>query len=101
MKLSAGYTLEQLLTVYRIKAEIPESLSNVKVSLYGASFIEAVWRNVSWVDEAVKAYLKAETFVTDLQFAEECWKDRLEHNGYWLQLECGRNRKIRLCVYMD
>lgn len=101
MKLKVGYTLKQLLEVYGKKAEIPESLVSEKVGIYGVSFIEAFERKESWIDTAIEAYLGTEQFTKDLQNAEECWKNRLECNDYWLQLECDKNRKICLSVDMD
>lgn len=100
MKLKVGYTLKQLLEVYEKKAEVPESLANEKVSIYGFSFIEAFKRKESWIDTAVEAYLGTEEFTKDLQNAEECWKNRLECNDYWLQIEIDSG-KIRLDVDMD
>ncbi len=100
MKLKVGYTLKQLLEVYEKKAEVPESLANEKVSIYGLSFIEAFKRKESWIDTAVEAYLGTEEFIKDLQNAEECWKNRLECNDYWLQIEIDSG-KIRLNVDMD
>lgn len=101
MKLKVGYTLEQLLEVYGKKAEIPEALAKIKISIYGLSFIKALKREELWIDTAVDAYLETEEFTKDLQDAEKCWKNRLECNNYWLQLECDKNRKIRLSVDMD
>ncbi len=101
MKLKAGYTLEQLLEVYDKKAEIPELLASVEVSIYGLQFVKAYEDEEPWIDTAVEAYLGTEEFCKDLQRAEECWKNRLECANYWLQLECDRNRKIRLTVDMD
>lgn len=101
MKLKVGYTLEQLLEAYGKKAEIPELLVSETVSIYGLPFIEAYKDKEPWIDIAVEAYLGTEEFCKDLQIAEECWKNRLECNDYWLQLECDRNRKIRLTVDMD
>ena len=101
MKLKVGYTLNQLLEVYGKKSEIPKSLSSVEVSIYGLSFIEALKAKESWIDTAVEAYLGTEEFIKDLREAEQCWASRLECNDYWLQLECDKNRKIRLTVDMD
>lgn len=101
MKLKSGYTLKQLLEVYGKKVEIPELLVSVGVSIYGLDFIEALEKEEAWIDTAVEAYLGTEDFIKDLRNAEECWVNRLECNDYWLQLECDRNRKIRLNVDMD
>lgn len=101
MKLKVGYTLKQLLEVYGKKAEIPESLVNVEVLIYGRPFFEALKRKESWIDTAVEAYLGTEEFTKDLQSAKECWESQLECNDYWLQLECDKNRKICLSVDMD
>lgn len=101
MKLKVGYTLKQLLEVYNKQAEIPELLANEKVSIYGLTFIEALKNNEAWIDNAVEAYLGTETFFKDLQDAEYSWKNRLDCNDYWLQLECDQNRNICLIVDMD
>ena len=101
MRLKFGYTLKQLLKVYNKKVEIPESLASEKVAIYGLDFIEAVKRQETWIDNAVEAYLGTEEFLKDLHVAENDWKNRLWCNDYWLQLECDKNRKIRLAVDMD
>lgn len=101
MKLEVGYTLKQLLEAFNKEVEIPESLASEEVSIYGVNFIEALRRKRVWIDTAVEAYLGTEEFFKDLKDAEECWKDRLECNDYWLQLECSNDRKIRLTVDMD
>ena len=102
MKLKFGYTLKQLLEVYGKKVEIPESLINEEVSIYGLSFIEALKEKESWIDTAVESYLGSEDFIKDLQNAKERWENRLvEVNDYWLQLECDKNKKICLTVDME
>lgn len=90
-----------MLEVYGKSTEIPDSLADVEVSIYGLYLIEACKNKDPWVDTAVENYLGTQKFIDDLQSAEYSWKNRLDCNDYWLQLECDNNRNICLTVDMD
>lgn len=101
MKFELKYTLVQLLEVYGKTAEVPKVLANEGVGVYGLEFYEAIKKKEAWIDPAIEAYLGSPEFIQDLKELEEFWETRLECNNYWLQLECDRNRRIRLGVDME
>lgn len=102
MKLKFGYTLKQLLEAYGKEIEIPESLINEKISIYGLSFIEAIKRKESWIDPAVESYLESKDFFNDLQRLKTEWENRLDCNDYWLDFEYdNKTKKFHLTEDMD
>jgi hypothetical protein len=105
MKLRTGLSLKQLLEEYKWSPthEIPESLENVQISIYGEKICKAYFQKEEWIDESIKAFLESDKFYDDLSQAKKDWDERFDQEcfNYFLQLECNEDKTIQLAVDMD